>query len=116
MNDDKPDAPSASALLADIKQQLDNSVDALDAVTCARLQAARLNALQTQGRRIWAIYAAPALMASLLVFSLAVFISTQPPGGATLMEDIQMLGANEEIDFYENLEFYQWLDAQQANG
>ena len=104
-------------LINDIKRQLDESADSLDAITAARLQAARKTALQGNytGRK-WFIYFVPPVIASVFAVSVAVLLNIQSTRSVCVMEDLRILSSNEDINFYENIDFYQWLDEDQANG
>ena len=106
-----------------IRQQLDTSARDLDAATLSRLNQARQAALQAapkpQPRRwLWQATFASA-------FSLAMAIAIWPrlvpeqlpaPPTGTLPEDFTMLAGSENLELYEELDFYAWLDAQPSSG
>jgi len=102
--------------LADVKQHLDHSCDALDARTLSRLNSIRHAALEHKQKRfspLWLSFGGM-VTATFLVFSLNL-TSLQFPGSATNaadnapIEDIEILTTTESLDFYEEYEFYQWL-------
>jgi len=96
---------------------LDESVEALDGETVARLADARRRALAVAGRRSRLVLAAAGgLLAATL--ALAIGISWWTRSTVELaavedlgdLEDIELLAVNEDLDLYENLEFYEWLE------
>lgn len=102
---------------------LDESIDALDGETVARLASARRRALGFERRRSRpALVAAGGLLAATL--ALAIGVSWWTRSSAELaavespeaLEDLELLAANEELDLYENLEFYEWLEADGVTG
>ncbi|MES2606151.1 MAG: hypothetical protein V4603_14545 [Pseudomonadota bacterium] len=114
-NSTLPSTPVSAddALLASIRQELDRSCSALDGQTLSRLHRIRSAAIERRPSR---------LQAMLLPFSglvtacaLVVAVSLNWNGGlqsepaADSLEDIEILAANEALDFYAEYEFYQWL-------
>ncbi|MBS0584129.1 MAG: hypothetical protein JSS42_13610 [Proteobacteria bacterium] len=105
---------------------LDDSVRDLDAATLSRLNRARQAALAQQRPRTPRAWLLPAGLASACALLLAVIvwqphrhIETQQPapiatGASAAVDD----GDSEEstAEFYQNLEFYAWLDAQNKGG
>jgi len=107
MNQDKE-----QQFLNGIRNTLDHSLDELDAVTRARLQAARLTALQSrQQQPVWQnkIVLASAMSITLLV---SVWLIQKPAIQDIPMDDLQILTANEDLELLRELEFYQWLEYQ----
>ncbi|HEX7915805.1 hypothetical protein [Rudaea sp.] len=107
-------------------QVLDDSVRDLDAATLSRLNRARQAALAQQRPRASRAWLLPAGLASACAMLLAVAVwqprhrtetqSTAPIATGTIatIDD----GDSEETsaEFYQNLEFYAWLDAQNKGG
>ena len=97
-----------------VKKALDLDAENLDAGTQAKLTRARHRALDAGERkgfdlRQW--FSVPVMgwaTASILVLGLAFFVqqsnSTLPP-----LEDIDLLVAEDNLEFYDGLEFYAWL-------
>lgn len=104
---------------------LDESADALDAATLSRLNRARQAAL-SQGRGVssrWTagVGLAGAALALVLAFGLGERQARQSvpaPVAVGQAGDAEALVSDDNLDLYENLDFYAWLDAQQqdANG
>ncbi|MDR2214160.1 MAG: hypothetical protein LBE21_11130 [Pseudomonadales bacterium] len=116
------DAADAEAVfLRQVRKDLDQSCAALDGYTLSRLNRIRHAALERkrQGRRSPLLLPFGGLaMASVLVFCVMLFNATPPeprrlPVAAEQLEDIDLLSASEELEFYEDLEFYQWLAGHQ---
>jgi hypothetical protein len=104
--------------LADVRARLDESAQSLDAATLSRLNQARQAALATRARglRAWWLPAAGlATSCALVVAVVAWYPSAQRAGPATpahpAVSDAEV-AADDGIEFYQDLEFYAWLDAQ----
>jgi len=98
-------------LLDNIKATLDTTESQLDPETRRALQQARHTALeQLHKPRYWQPIAGLAVAASvtLLVVGL-VTIQTNDTAVLNQHDDLSLLSAGDDLEFYENLEFYQWL-------
>ena len=100
---------------------LDATADNLDAATLSRLNRARQAALTQQRPHAPRVWLLPAGLASACAMLLAVVVwqphhrsETQPSAAPVAVDD----GDSEETstEFYQNLEFYAWLDAQNKGG
>lgn len=102
---------------------LDESAETLDAATLSRLNRARQTALAQSGgvRSNWIVgvgFAGLALIV-LLVFGLGQHSAPPPaslPVAVEQVGDADALASDDNLDLYENLDFYAWLDAQQQDG
>ena len=114
-----------------IKSQLDQSIQNLDAATVSKLNQARHKALDNIGKKSpyyqW-LLPAGSFAIMLLVVSLQFnpFVSSvddmsTPPSmaGVGLVEeqfnvlgDLEILASSEDLDLYEDLEFYAWLEEE----
>ncbi|HWK55586.1 MAG TPA: hypothetical protein VNR18_14505 [Hyphomicrobiales bacterium] len=112
------DTAAESAFVRGVRQDLDRGCAALDGHTLSRLNRIRHTALERhQGARRRSPLLLPfggLVTAGMLVFSVMLSDSIMPPtavpaGGASPMEDLDILTFTEDLDFYENYEFYQWL-------
>jgi hypothetical protein len=106
-------------LLNRIRRELDDSVESLDGETRVRLISARHEALEhtrQPGLRAW-LPAGGLALASLLVIT-AIAFKLQPIGPETdfpvvLLEneqDLELVGAIDNFEILEDLEFYYWLE------
>ena len=98
------------------KNLLDDSTRHLDATTLSRLNLARQNALAQRRRpAVWIIPAGLASACALLL-ALAVWHGRVPPAPTDAAAVDVSAGDNEALadddEFYEDLDFYAWLDAQ----
>jgi hypothetical protein len=105
---------------------LDESAEGLDAATLSRLNRARQAALAQVRPRAPRRWFLPAGMASACVLLLAVVAwhAQGPDGTARLPElpfpasasstssDIDLVSSDDNLELYQDLEFYAWLDAQ----
>ncbi|MDH5179078.1 MAG: DUF3619 family protein [Gammaproteobacteria bacterium] len=105
-------------LLQQITQQLDDSVEHLDAATLSRLNQARQQALQQGKRKRFGLTPLLAMgSATTAAVVLTVSIVWVPTATNSLaMEDLPMLVAGEELEMFQDLEFYQWLADETRHG
>lgn len=119
MNDIDPD------WLRRTRNLLDHSTQALDGETLARLNRARQAALAARRRRpapLWGGFAVAG--ASAMALALAIGLQRPPPDppvssgiapppvASTTDEADDDLLAAEDLEFFEDLDFYQWLDRE----
>ena len=123
---------SDEEFLDEIKQRLESSANELDELTLARLGAARRRAVEAGsrppilhlgdtlaiGRTGWV---ALVLAGMLLILSLMVLMPGSQPArddlqAVSLMEDMELLGAAEDLEFYQDLDFYLWVTDEQDPG
>ena len=116
------------AFLAKVRQELDQSCNRLDGHTQSRLNSIRHAAvergLERQPGRYGRVLLAPfggLVTACVLVVVVSLFYQQQPgtpvpaiPDSRTAIEDLDILTATESLEFLENLEFYQWLEENEA--
>lgn len=95
-----------------VRDGLDHSLDQLDAHALARLKAARLSALE--GRNKPPVWQNKMVLATGMSITLvaAVWLMQKPSQPDLPMDDLQILTANEDLELYRELEFYQWLEYQ----
>ena len=127
MNDDN-DLPNWTT---QAKRALDESAQSLDAATLSRLNRARQRALELSRPRRLRSWFVPAGLASACAVLLAVAVvwhrPTAPsnaldpfvavPGagqaaGGFSANDLDLVSSDDGIEFYQDLDFYAWLDAQ----
>lgn len=107
--------------VADARTLLDASTGSLDAATLSRLNRARQAALAQRRRsaRAWWLPAAGLATSCALVLALVVWLPREQPGVVpathTAALDADIAAADDGIEFYQDLEFYAWLDAQEQD-
>ena len=111
-------AEQEDALVAQVKDQLDQSVETLDPGVVARLRTARYEALHSQPHRTPWLWPASGLATACSAILVALLWWGSPPEQAPpetvqIIEDIEVLIADDPLDLYENLEFYEWLAEQE---
>ena len=109
------------------RQLLEDSAQGLDASTLSRLNRARQGALEQARPRALRPWFLPAGLASACALLIAVAVAwhtpTSSPTGAafssaagasenTFASDLDMMTGDDGIEFYQDLDFYAWLDAQ----
>jgi len=121
-----------AGLVERIRRRLDQDVNGLDSATLSRLEQARrlaLAAVAQPRRRWWRMtwvasrpardWLVPAgAFASVVATVVAVTLMVMEPGSGLAREadDLELLTAGEELELYENLEFYQWLQDREQTG
>ena len=107
--------------IANVKKALDLDADNLDAGTQSKLNRVRQNALDTGERKGFDIrqwftlpVAGWSATACLIVLGLALYLQ-QPNRPTPLLEDIELLAAEDNLEFYDSLEFYAWLAEEEID-
>jgi len=110
-------------LITNITKKLTDSIDDIDSVSVARLQAARKSALEYatmskknhffQNNRM--LFATSSALATVFVVVIIVFSMNSQPE-LNIMEDLTLLSEKETFEFYEEMDFYQWLEASETHG
>jgi len=97
-----------------VKKALDLGAENLDAGTQSKLTRMRHQALDAGERKGFDIrqwFTLPAVgwaTACILVLGLTIYMK-QPNGTVPPLEDIDLLAAEDNLEFYDGLEFYAWL-------
>jgi hypothetical protein len=119
-------------LIERIRRRLDEDAAGLDSAALSRLRQARQRALSaaTQSRRPWwrarwlsdtsaGDWLVPAGAFTSIVataFALTIMVAEPDNDLTREVEDLDLLTAGEELELYENLEFYQWLEDRGQTG
>jgi len=102
-----------------VKKALDFDAENLDAGTQAKLTRMRHRALDAGERKSFDIrqwFTLPTLgwaTACMLVLGLTFFVN--PNGALPPLEDIDLLVAEDNLEFYDGLEFYAWLAEENSD-
>jgi len=107
-----------------IRNELDCSARDLDGASVSRLNRARQAALHSARRAQSPRWLWPATWAGAFALTLVIALwprllpdtPAMPSSNVGAAEDFQMLASSEELELYEELDFYAWLDAQPASG
>ncbi len=112
-------------LVNQIRQRLDQQSEELDGETLSRLRQARARAVDAGGRKgfnLPGFGGGVVAFASVSVLAVAVWLAVPTDtiqempalAEAPVFDDMELLAATEELEFYEDIEFYYWLDTQDA--
>lgn len=101
-----------------LRRHLDQGLAELDGDTINRLRQARLKAAQgkpaSRRRRDWLVLGGTVAAITLaLVVSLRMETASPPQ---SMLEDLALLSAQEELVFYSELDFYAWLQQRERGG
>ena len=95
------------------RQRLNQGTENLDPDTKHKLLAMRNRALNIQESKNWFPQWAPLPVMSLLTATLFIILVYTKPGSApkldTGLEDLEILASVDQLELYEDLEFYDWL-------
>ena len=111
--------PDEKQFVDNVKKALDLDVENLDAGTQAKLTRIRHRALDAGERKSFDIrqwFTLPILgwaTACMLVLGLTFLI--KPDGALPPLEDIDLLVAEDNLEFYDSLEFYAWLAEENSD-
>ena len=97
------------------RRRLQRSTEELDPDTLRRLRQARAAALGQADRKAptrWMPWGGAALAASLALAVLLWQPWAGPPESPAALEDLELLAAEENLELYEELEFYLWLESE----
>lgn len=117
MNENEQD----KQFIDNVRKALNKNADRLDADTQSKLARVRRKALDAGERKGFGLrqwftlpVAGWAATAAALVIGLAVYLKA--PGVAPAdFEDIDILAAEDNLEFYDGLEFYAWLAEEEAD-
>lgn len=105
-----------------VKAALDHRLESLDDETIERLAKVRRRVLQetTIRRPRWVQAGGLAAVAASALLVVSLWFMGEGSRGAPelmpFMEDLELLGAKQDIKFFEDLDFYLWLADEQQTG
>jgi len=111
----------------DARALLDESAQAIDAATLSRLNRARQAALaqrRPRRRAAWWLPAAGLACSGALLLAIVAWAPLRPThpvdaapgsGAAVLSAETDAVAGDDSFEFYQDLEFYAWLDAQEQD-
>ena len=104
------DQDSERRLVAAAKELLDEQVAQLDQPVVDRLRQARREAIEAGPKPVRMLWAGGLAAACVGLLAVSLWI-WQPAGPHPIPdpEDLEILASEEDLDLYEDLEFYSWL-------
>ena len=98
------------------RQRLNQGVENLDADTRHKLISMRNRAMNIRETKSWFPQWAPLPVMGLLtaaLFFILVYVKPSPLSKPdTGLEDLEILASSDQLEFYENLDFYDWFANQ----
>ena len=106
--------------LQQVRQQLDESENHLDAATRSRLTQIRSAALESaaepKAKWLWPVPVMALSSAAIVaVVSVSLSVNTVTVQNSSL-DDLPLLTINDSFELLNDVEFYQWLEDQNSNG
>ncbi len=103
------------------RQELDETVSHLDAELQSRLTRARYKALEQKPSSLrwfpgWMLNPAGGLVAvACLMLAVTLTLKHNPVAQkGTVLEDLEILATNDQLELYEELDFYAWLAEEES--
>ncbi len=106
-------------LAVNIKQTLDDSVDSLDAQTLSRIRQVRSRAIeQTEDRSLnwFGLMSGALATACVMVFAIMILLNSPDTSQMTPIDDLDLISSSDNLELYEDLEFYEWLEDEALFG
>lgn len=106
-------------LNTNIRQSLDESVDALDANTLSKIRQIRAQAVDKAKTRHenWSGVISGALATTcVMVFAVMILLKSPTPMQTVPVDDLELISSSENLELFEDLEFYEWLDEYELSG
>lgn len=102
---------SDSEFFRRIKDTLDKGEQHLEPEIVQRLQRARIHATQSKPLTQWWVGATGiAVTAGIGILAFNLWIGQPMPHNGLPFEDVELLSGEQNLEFYRELEFYQWLE------
>lgn len=99
--------------LAAIRMELVRGVEDIDGSTSLKLNQIRQRALARKtSRSLPGLLLPTAVLATAcLVLALIIYIPQQQPKQKQMIDDLDLITTSQSLDLYEDLDFYEWLEA-----
>lgn len=106
------------------RKALEQSVDIIPPEVLGKLRTMRLGAVELAEKRQRRLFCLPRWataggLAALAIFVVAVSLWLTPVGTSSLSkvdDDIDIITSNEQLEFYEDLDFFLWLEERESAG
>ncbi len=106
-------------LKTNIRQALDESLDSLDANTLSRIRQIRAQAVdKAKAHHVNWLGVMTGVLATACVMVFAVMILLQSPTTMQTVpvDDLELISSSDNLELFEDLEFYEWLDEYELPG
>ncbi|MFQ5451164.1 MAG: hypothetical protein ACE5E9_11085 [Nitrospinaceae bacterium] len=105
------------------RKTLDSGTEGMDAQTLSRLASIRRRALQSEEslplwekfRRGFPVPLTAVTAASVLLVAALMFFFRGDPGPLNQFQDLEILASGDNLEFYEELDFFAWLAEEEPN-
>ena len=99
--------------LAAVRMDLVQGIDEIDDTTSSKLKQIRRQALERKAaKNLPALFLPAAVLATAcLALALIVYIPEQHPKQKEMIDDLDLITTSQSLDLYEDLDFYEWLEA-----
>jgi hypothetical protein len=106
---------SEDELNKNIKQSLDDSVDALDANTLSRIRQVRAQAVdRSEARHVnWSRFFVGGFATACVMVLAVVLLLNSPTSIHPIpvpVDDMELISSSDNLELFEDLEFYEWLE------
>lgn len=100
-----------------IRVELDRAADDIDAATLSRIRQIRARAIERTDAGVtnWFGVVSGALATTcVMLFAVMIMLNNEPVVTPLPAEDLEMISSLDELDLYQDLEFYQWLETYES--
>ena len=100
-------------LTTNIRLALDESADSLDANTLSKIRQIRSRAVEkAEARHVnWpGIISGALATACVMVFTVMILLQSPTTLQPVPIDDLELLSSSEDLELFEDLEFYEWLE------
>lgn len=100
-----------------IRLELDKTIDDIDAATLSRIRQTRARAVELTDAKVtnWFGIVSGALATTcVMLFVIIIMQNNESVVAPFPAEDLEMISALDELDLYQDLEFYQWLETYES--
>ena len=96
-----------------IKQTLDNSIDEIDTATLAKVHQVRARAIDRiglQNNNGFGFIAGGLAAACVMLFAVMILLQSPDNSQGLPANDIELISSSDDLELFEDLEFYEWLE------
>lgn len=100
-----------------IRQDLDDSVDVLDANTLSKIRQIRAQAVdRAADKQAHGLFSRPRFLAGslatvcVMVLAVVVLLNSPTSVNSVPLDDLELISSSDNLELFEDLEFYEWLE------
>lgn len=102
-----------------IRQVLDESTDALDAHTLSKIRQIRAQAVEKAADKSFnwfGVISGALATACVMILAVIILMQSPTPMQPVPVDDLELISSSDNLELYEDLEFYEWLEEHDLQG